>query len=175
MKWRDLLTGSIEYSYGVADNLMAMVDDGQLDWKPATGDNWMTTGQLLKHLATACGMPCKGFVTGEWGMPEGAECDEMTMEQMLPPAQKMPTSSSVAEARAELAADKQVALESLAACDDERLENEPTPAPWDPMQFPLGQRLMQMVEHLNSHKSQLFYYLKLQGQPVNTGHLWGMG
>jgi len=39
----------------------------------------------------------------------------------------------------------------------------------------LGHHLLQMVEHLNSHKSQLFYYLKMQGKPVNTGDLWGMG
>jgi hypothetical protein len=31
-----------------------------------------------------------------------------------------------------------------------------------------------MVTHLDVHKSQLFYYLKLQGKPVNTAHLWGM-
>ena len=38
----------------------------------------------------------------------------------------------------------------------------------------LGRRLLQMVEHLNQHKGQLFYYLKLQGVPVHTGNLWGM-
>jgi len=38
----------------------------------------------------------------------------------------------------------------------------------------LGQRLLQMAYHLGSHKAQLFYYLKLQGVPVHTGHLWGM-
>jgi hypothetical protein len=37
----------------------------------------------------------------------------------------------------------------------------------------LGQRLLQMVAHLAQHKAQLFYYLKLQGKPVHTGHLWG--
>jgi hypothetical protein len=31
-----------------------------------------------------------------------------------------------------------------------------------------------MVGHLNQHKGQLFYYLKLQGKDVNTMHLWGM-
>jgi hypothetical protein len=31
-----------------------------------------------------------------------------------------------------------------------------------------------MVGHLAQHKGQLFYYLKLQGKPVNTAHLWGM-
>jgi hypothetical protein len=30
-----------------------------------------------------------------------------------------------------------------------------------------------MVDHLASHKSQLFYYLKLMGRPVHTGSLWG--
>jgi hypothetical protein len=28
--------------------------------------------------------------------------------------------------------------------------------------------------HLAQHKGQLFYYLKLQGKPVNTTDLWGM-
>jgi len=31
-----------------------------------------------------------------------------------------------------------------------------------------------MIGHLATHKAQLFYYLKLQGKPVNTGHLWGV-
>jgi len=31
-----------------------------------------------------------------------------------------------------------------------------------------------MVSHLNAHKSQLFYYLKLMGKDVNTAHMWGM-
>jgi hypothetical protein len=31
-----------------------------------------------------------------------------------------------------------------------------------------------MIQHLAQHKGQLFYYLKLQGKPVNTAHLWGM-
>jgi hypothetical protein len=31
-----------------------------------------------------------------------------------------------------------------------------------------------MVQHLDSHKSQLFYYLKLMGRDVNTMNLWGM-
>lgn len=50
----------------------------------------------------------------------------------------------------------------------------PTPAPWDPTAMPLGQRLLEMVGHLKNHKGQLFYYLKLQGLPVNTTHLYGM-
>jgi len=31
-----------------------------------------------------------------------------------------------------------------------------------------------MVAHLEMHKSQLYYYLKLLGRDVNTSHLWGV-
>lgn len=174
MLWRDLLTQSIHYTYACTDKLLALVDDSQLGWKPATGDNWMTTGQLLRHISDACGGPTKGFVTGEWPIPEGVDPNHIPDDVMLPPAEKLPSVASVAEARQLLAEDKETALAMVAQCSDERLENEPTPAPWDPMTFCLGQRIMQMVEHLTSHKSQLFYYLKLQGKPVNTMNLWGM-
>ena len=73
-----------------------------------------------------------------------------------------------------LAEDKEVALATLREVSDEDLAGKPTPAPWDPTTMILGHRLLQMVNHLQSHKGQLFYYLKLQGKPVNTGHLWGM-
>jgi hypothetical protein len=93
---------------------------------------------------------------------------------MLPPAEKLPTVGSVAEAKKLLAEDKQVALDMLAKCNEDKLANETASAPWDPTEMILGHRLLQMVGHLNQHKGQLFYYLKLQGKPVNTGHLWGM-
>ena len=136
----------------------------------------MTLGQLLKHLADGCGAPMRGFVTGDWGpLPEGAaDAGELSPEEMLLPAEKMPTVESVAEAKEQLAKDKQLALEMLAECSEEDLSTKPAPAPWDPSEMILGHRLLQMVNHLGSHKHQLFYYLKLQGQPVNTGHLWGM-
>ncbi len=61
----------------------------------------------------------------------------------------------------------------LEKCSEEKLAGEAAPAPWDPTEMILGHRLLQMVEHLTCHKNQLFYYLKLQGKPVNTAHLWG--
>ena len=64
-------------------------------------------------------------------------------------------------------------LEGLVESAEERLAEEACTAPWDPTEMLLGHRLLQMAYHLGSHKAQLFYYLKLQGKPVNTGHLWG--
>lgn len=176
MKWTELLTAAVEENYPVTDALMGLVADGELDWKPETGKNWMTTGQLLFHLTSACGACFKGFVTGDWGMPEGMKMEDLPPEQMLPPAEAMPTIESVAKAREMLAADKQVALDMLKEAGEDRLENEKLAAPWDPSgrEVALGRHLLGMVIHLQSHKSQLFYYLKLQGKDMNTMNLWGM-
>ena len=172
MDWTSLLKAGIEQTYDAADKLMQRVDDDKLDWKPESGSNWMTTGQLLRHMASACGASCKGFVTGDWGMPDGGSVDDMTPEEMLPPAEAMLAYSSVEEARAALAEDKKVALEMVDQAADRF--DEMVQAPWEPGPRPLATHLLGMVEHLSNHKAQLFYYLKLQGQPVNTMHYYGM-
>ncbi len=174
MSWTELLTREIEYNFAVADKLMDLVDDGKLSWKPATGTNWMTTGQVLMHIATGCGPTFKGFITGDWGMPEGVDPSQMSPEDMLPPAEKMPTVKSVAEAKKLLAEDKRMAVEILNKTSENDLAHRKASAPWDPSEMILGHRLLQMIGHLTQHKGQLYYYLKLQGKPVNTGHLWGM-
>jgi len=174
MSWVELLSREIERVYDVTDHLMDEGSDKDLGWKPSTGSNWMTLGQLLMHCTDACGAPCKGFVTGDWGMPEGMDVEHLTPEQMLPPAEKLPHIKSVAEAKRLLAADRKVALEMVKKAGETKLTSQKAPAPWDPTDMILGHRLLSMVGHLNQHKGQLFYYLKLMGKPVNTGHLWGM-
>lgn len=177
MEWIKLLPEAMDHTYKPTDNLMAMLTDDDLDWKPATGKNWMTVGQLLLHLTNSCGFCCRGFATGEWGMPEGEGHEEGTgdMADMLPPAESMPSVESVAEARKLLADDHQLALSIVAEAGEDRLENEASPAPWDPTHpKSLGVHCLGMVGHLESHKHQLFYYLKLMGKDVNTMTLWGM-
>jgi len=175
MNWTDLLNNSVEEAYPAVDSLMGMVTDEELDWKPATGENWMTVGQLLFHLTGSCGACFKGFVSGDWGLPEGVSMEDMPMEEMLPPAEKLPTVESVAQAREMLAADKAVAFEMVTRAGESDLDAKQVAAPWAPgMEYALGRHLLQMVQHLAQHKAQLFYYLKLMGRPVNTGHLYGM-
>ena len=84
MNWTELLTFEIEDTFKVTDDLLDLVDENQLDWKPATGENWMTVGQLLRHLTDACGAPIRGFCTGDWGMPEGVDVGDMSDDEMLP-------------------------------------------------------------------------------------------
>ena len=174
MNWKELLEAEVQSTFTVTERLLAMVDDNALGWKPSSGANWMTTGQLLMHLTMSCGAAFRGFITGDWGMPEGVNIGDLPPEELLPPAEKLPTLDSAAKAAELLREDKRIALDMLAATTEEDLAHKPAPAPWDPTEMMLGHRLLQMVDHLKQHKGQLFYYLKLQGKPVNTSSLWGM-
>jgi len=161
MNWTELIKGEAEAEYRTTNGLLDLVDDNRLDWKPSTGQNWMTMGQLLKHITTSCGDGIHGFVTGNWGEPMPEE------------GSQLPTVSSAAEAKGLLAEDRQLALDMLTLAGEDRLANEMVAAPWNPTKALLGLQCLHMAKHLTSHKSQLFYYLKLQGKPVHTGHLWG--
>jgi uncharacterized damage-inducible protein DinB len=175
MNWTELLTSNTQLTYRVTEGLLDMVDDETLDWKPATGDNWMTTGQLLQHLTTACGFCFRGFLTGDWTPPEGYETPEPGEGETMPPAEKLPTAESVARVKELLAADKKLALATIEEAGEERLAGQRVKAPWETEEERLlGEQFLLMIHHLAQHKGQLFYYLKLQGKPVDTSHLWGM-
>lgn len=169
MNWTELLKAECGSTYRATFGLMELVDDRALGWKPASGSNWMTTGQLLHHITDACGCCFRGFVEGRWPMPADA-----TPEQMMPPAEKLPSVGSVAAARTLLEADRELALAMIAKAGEHDLAHRKVAAPWNPEPVLLGRQLLHMVMHLQQHKGQLFYYLKLQGRPVHTGNLWGM-
>lgn len=124
MLWTDLITSVMNETYMSTDDLMAMVDDRHLEWKPQTGSNWMTMCQLLCHITNACGLCFQGFVTGDWGSPD-------TMDLFAGPAKNQPTVGSVAAARRMLTADMELSLRMLAEAGEDRLENEILRAPWD--------------------------------------------
>lgn len=174
MNWKQLLRQQLEDAFRVAERLVRLLDEKDLPWKPSEENNWMTTGQLLLHLGRSCGMPMKGFATGEWNMPDHSAVNEKkTEKKMPPPAGQLHAVGSIDEALKLLALDKALALDTLSNCSEEDLESKPAPAPWDPARVNLGMRMLQMIDHLNQHKAQLFYYLKMQGKPVNTFDLYG--
>jgi uncharacterized damage-inducible protein DinB len=153
---------------------MDQVDPATLGWKPESGSNWMSVAQLLNHLSTACGAGCKGFVCGDWGLPAGVHIEDLSPEQMLPKAEAFPAIESVDEAKKLLEKDETLALEMINRAGEDALRNLEMEAPWMPgKELLLGQWLFQMIQHLDRHKSQLFYYLKLQGKAVTTVDLWG--
>lgn len=174
MNWTELLRTEVETVYGTTMRLLDKVDPNNLEWKPASGSNWMTVGQLIQHICNACGAGCKAFVTDDWGLPAGKKTEDLLPEEVLPPAEKLPTVKNVDEAKRLLAEDKAIALQIIDKTGENDLANRAMAAPWAPdVSLPLGRHLLQMIQHLDRHKSQLFYYLKLQGKSVNTEDLWG--
>ncbi len=175
MSLSEILKQDAAAMYGAAEGLFGRVDD--LDWKPATGENWLTTRQLLRHTAEACGHTMKGFLTGEWGneMEVDTPPENLPAEEMLPPAESYPAVDSLEEALERLAEDRAMCLEMLSGLGDERLLGERSAPPWGGPERTLLQHLQECIWHLGQHKGQLFYYLKLQGKDVNTMDLWGGG
>jgi hypothetical protein len=171
----EILKQDADGAYHAAVGLFKLVDEANLDWKPETGKNWMTVGQVMKHCTNSCGEPCKGFVTGDWGIPPDQKPEDIPPDQMMPPAEKMPAVGSTEEALKLLEADRKLAHEMFEKAGEERLANEKSAPPWGGPERSLFQHLHEMIGHLNQHKGQLFYYLKLQGKDVNTMTLWGAG
>ncbi len=165
MSWKETLTKQTEGAYKAAEGLLAQLTDDDLAWKPATGENWMTIGQLLDHLVQSCGVLMESFITGEWNLPEGG----------MPKADKLPAVANLDEAKERIAEDRKKALDVLDGLTDDDFCDRMVAAPWDKAPLPLGAQLGFMVTHIESHRSQLYYYLKLMGKPVHTGHLWGWG
>jgi hypothetical protein len=169
----EILKQEAETMFRVTEALFRRVDPGALGWKPVTGRNWMTMGQLLMHCSNACGPGIKGFLSGDWGLPEGVRFEDLKPEEMLPPASALPAVDSVEQALALLAKDRELALQQLNEVNDADLLARTLSAPWGGPPVTLFQHLYNMVGHLGQHKGQLFYYLKLIGQDVNTANLWG--
>jgi len=175
MSLTKLLATQAEDTYNAVDALMALVDDEELRWKPSQGENWWTLAQLLRHLTVSCGIWCKGFVTGVWDDAGDVDSAAVPDDCRLPPAEAYRPVESVASARKALADDKAMALGMIAAASEEALTTREVTAPWSPAPRMLALRVLDMIRHLESHKAQLYFYLKLMGKPVHTGNLWGMG
>lgn len=169
----DLVRGEMDGAYRAAEGLVQLVRDDELGWKPPVGKNWMTVGQLLEHLSSACGFVVRGFVTGDWSLPDGTRLDDLKPEEMLLPAEKMPRAESVAEALQKLEADRRLAIEMLERAGEKALAERTAVAPWGGPPLKLAQQILHAIGHLANHKAQLFYYLKLMGRDVHTGHLYG--
>jgi len=176
MSWKEFLKAEADDVYRSAAGLIDLCESAVLDWKPQSGSNWLTVGQLLLHITNACGSIARGFDTGVWDMTgQGLDPNHKPAEgEFMPPAEAHLGVESLDEARERLAADKATFLKVIEGISEERLQNERSVAPWGGAESPLGAHMASCVYHLETHKSQLFYYLKLQGKPVNTKHLWGM-
>jgi uncharacterized damage-inducible protein DinB len=174
MTLTQVLQEEAEVTYAITEKLFRRVDDRELSWKPTSGKNWMTVGQLLMHSACfGCGKAVQGFVKGDWGLSGDTSVEGLAAENHVPPASALPSVRDVEQALKLLAQDRNLALACIADVDEADLLARRIAAPWGGSEVSLFLHLLHMIEHLAQHKGQLFYYLKLMGKDVNTGDLWG--
>lgn len=144
--------------------LMKLTPEEKLDFKPM--DGVMTIAQVLKHLAGSLGASLSMAVHNSWpDIPE---------EEMLPPAEKFPKSNSVEEAIKEIDQDWELLKEEFGKISEKKFNESKINVPWMPYPQSFLEYMMQAQEHLSNHRMQLFIWLKLSGEQLNTGHLYGM-
>ena len=172
---KDVLTKEAETAYTITEKLFHRVSNDKLSWTPPLGNNWMTMGQLLMHCSSfGCGKAVQGFVNGNWGLPEGPSMEDLSSKDHTPPPTVLPRVESVEQALQLLAEDKKLALNCITEVEESKLLDKQFIAPWGGPELCLFQHLLLMINHLNQHKGQLFYYLKMMGKDVNTSDLWGV-
>lgn len=153
----------VEYAeaiYRPSAKLISLAPAGKLDWKPAQGDS-MSLGQLLHHLSTCPG----GFV--------------MAVNNAFPPSdtfqkfiqEDLKNSKTPEVAGRELSRGWDEAKAALLGVSAAAFQAQMVAVPWGPP-MPLWRTCLSMAEHWVNHKYQLFFYLKLLGQPVNTMTLY---
>ncbi len=154
----------IEGYYKAARGLVKLTPEDKLDFTPMAGN--MTIAQVLKHVATCLGASLAMALSNNW--PEVPE------EEMLPPVEKMPKSNSVEEALKEIDVDWELLKKEFEKITDGEFNGNKVKVPWMPFPMTLLEYMMQAMEHLSNHRMQLFTWLKLSGEKLHTGHLYGM-
>lgn len=126
----------------------------------------MTVGQLMRHLCSACGGSFKMVL--EWVPPPG---DTPHLEPTLDQLRDYQTP---AEALSHLDRDEAALREAVMALSESDFQSRLVPLPWAPgVSLPLWEIGLSMAEHLTTHRAQLFTILRICGEPIDTGTLYG--
>ena len=150
--------------YKAARGLIQLTPENKLGFKPK--DGLMTIAQVLKHLTTSLGAGLSMAINNSW--------PDITQDEMFPPAEKMPKSNSAAEALKEIDRDWELLKQEIEKITDGEFNQNKINVPWMPFPMTILELMMQAMEHLSNHRMQLFTWLKLSGEELNTGHLYGM-
>jgi hypothetical protein len=153
----------IEYAesiYRPTVKLISLAPAGKLDWKPMPG-NVMTVGQLLHHLS---GCPGGILLALRNAFPPIDAFERFLQEELK-------KTKTPEEAESELFRGWAEAKMTLKAVSPTDFEERMVTVPWGPP-IPMWRTCLGMAEHWVNHKYQLFFYLKLMGQPVTTMTLY---
>lgn len=152
--------GYAEAIHRPSAKLVSLAPANKLDWKPAPG-TFMNLGQLLHHLSNCPG----GLVMAvNNAFPPGDAFQKFVQEDLK-------NTKTPEVAARELSRGWDEAKAALAAVNPADFQARMVSVPWGPP-MPLWRTCLGMAEHWLNHKYQLFFYLKLLGQSVNTMTLY---
>lgn len=154
----------VEGIYKATRGLIQITPDEKLEFKPKEG--LMTIAQVLKHVSNALGESISMAINNTW--------PDIPADEMLPAAEKMPKSNSAAEALKEIDQDWELLKREFDKITDGEFNQNKINVPWMPQPMTYVEFMMQAMEHLSNHRMQLFIWLKLSGEALHTGHLYGM-
>ncbi|MBN1475311.1 DinB family protein [Candidatus Sumerlaeota bacterium] len=163
---REQFLGYAAGIYGATRSVMKAVPPGMVQHRPRP--EMMSIAQLIRHTASACASPIGAMLKGDFPKPEGGELK-------LPTVEEMEGYDTVQEALDHLARDEKQLRELIMRLGEEEFQTREVHPPWLPKPVPVWLFSLMMLDHLSSHRVQLFQYLKSQGLPVNTMTLWGVG
>jgi uncharacterized damage-inducible protein DinB len=146
------------------EHMVEMIPDDKLDWAP--GGDFMTVGQLLKHLSDNWCV-VKMMATNEWPFSDPEEMIEAMKLENMPTCTKD-------EAWSAMEKDLSNAVDFIEnELSEEDFFNKRISAPWG-FDGPIWKAVLMAKEHQVNHKMQLHIYLKQLGLPVNTETLYAM-
>lgn len=154
----------VEGIYKATRGLIQLSPEDKFNYQPM--EAVFTVDQVIKHCVSSLGSMASMAIHNSW--------PKMSEEDMLPPAEKAPKVNSIKEALAEIDQDWQQMKDELEKITDEEFNTKMTHAPWMPNPVTIAEIMMLALEHLSNHRYQLFIWLKLSGEKLNTMHLYGM-
>ena len=161
---RDEFISYVEPIYRAARGLIQLTPENKFNYKPMEGV--FTVAQLLKHCGEILGTGAYQGLHSDWPpMPE---------DGMLPPAEVYPAVSSIKKALKAIDEDWEKMKQELEQMSDDDFNTKEIHPPWMPQPVPCVAYMMQTKEHLSNHRTQLFWWLKLSGEDLNTRHLYGI-
>ena len=150
--------------YRASRVLIELTKDELLAFRPQEG--MMSIGQVIKHMVGCLGEGMDLGLKQDW--PYTSD------DEMLPSAEKMATITSAEQAVKDIDADWALCQKIFESITDGEFNQNKLEVPWMPFPMTVRQYMMQSAEHLSNHRMQLFTHLKLAGEKLHTGHLYGM-
>lgn len=143
-------------------HLIELVPAKKLDWKPAAKGVYSDLGHILGHLLDCMAGLCSVF---HRAFPK--ELAELSTRKELP----VNHSCTPQEALHRFAEYAGYIDRGFALCTDMDLSRT-LPSAFRPQGSPMLSLLLNNLEHLISHRYQLFFYLKLSGIAVGTADIY---